>query len=66
MIVPGEDCEDVQDVATIFNLRMIKVLPVDAEQLSKETRKYSELSKVIPYLHKDMAKEGDTSFIALS
>ena len=42
--------EDVQDVATIFNLKQIEVLPVDAEQLSKETRKYPELSKVIQYL----------------
>ena len=60
----GGECDDVQDVVTIFSLR--QVLPVDFEQISKETRKYAELSKVIQYLHKDMGKEGDTSFTALS
>ena len=45
-----ESDEDVQDVATIFNLKQIEVLPVDAKQLSKETRKDPELSKVIQYL----------------
>ena len=61
----GGECDDVQDVVTIFNLR--QVLPVDFEQISKETKNtYPELSKVIQYLHKDMGKKGDTSFTALS
>ena len=34
----GQNNEDVQDVATIFNLKQIEVLPVNAEQLNKETR----------------------------
>ena len=44
-----ENSEEVQDVATIFNLKQIEVLPVDAEQLNKETRKDPELFKVIQY-----------------
>ena len=47
-----ENNEDVQDVATIFNLKQIEVLPVDAEQLNKATRKDPELSKVIQYLQR--------------
>ena len=43
----GESGEDVQEVATIFNLKKTEVLPVDVEQLSKET---TELFKVIQYL----------------
>ena len=39
--------ENVQDVATILNLKQIEVLPVDAGRLSKETRKNPKLSKVI-------------------
>ena len=32
-----ESNEDVQDVTTAFNLKQMEVLPMDAEQLSKET-----------------------------
>ena len=34
-----ESNEDVQGVTAILNLKQIEVLPVYAEQLSKETRK---------------------------
>ena len=57
----------VQDVATIFNLKQIEVLPVDAEPLSKETRKDPEFSKVIQYIQKEWpSMQGDTFSTALS
>ena len=48
-----ESDEDVQDVTTIFNLKQIEVLPVDAEQLSKETRKILNFPKSFSIFNKD-------------
>jgi len=50
--LPMEESDNEQsvDVATIFNLRQIELLPVNVQQLRKATSRDSDLAKVIQYL----------------